>query len=234
MLTTIQGKSTINLGYDNNTKYTIDEIESNLYLDIDNDSCSSDNCQLVFDKLDENIIFYLSYYKKENNNLLELVHGKSSRFSLNKISKNILLYEHIPQTENDKTINVNLQLYKCEKINNINDTFKVETILLSQDDIQKIKENDSFINDFKNRTEGELNPLTLATNIHLESINANETYLLIIITPKFNYSISKMILGTTISLSDSLIYPAERIYHFGELNGVNKTTYKLKETKNII
>ena len=231
LLTTIQGKSTINLGYDNNTKYTIDEIESNLYLDIDNDSCSSDNCQLVFDKLDENIIFYLSYYKKENNNLMELVHGKSSRFSFNKISKNILLYEHIPQTENDKTINVNLQLYKCEKINNINDTFKVETILLSQDDIQKIKENDSYINNFENRTEGELNPLTLATNIHLENINSNETYLLIIITPKFNYSINHMILGTTISLSDSLIYPAERIYHFGELNGVNKTTYKLKGNK---
>ena len=63
MLTTIQGKSTINLGYDNNTKYTIDEIESNLYLDTDNDSCSADNCQLVFDKLDENIIFYLLNYK---------------------------------------------------------------------------------------------------------------------------------------------------------------------------
>jgi hypothetical protein len=40
-----------------------------------------------------------------------------------------------------------------------------------------------------------------------------------------------MILGTTISLKDSLIYPAERIYHFGELNNVNKTTYRLKGNK---
>ena len=231
LLTTIQGKSTISIGNDAQAKYTTDEIESNLYLDINNDTCPFNNCQLTFDKLDENLIFYLSYYKKENNNLHELIHGKSSRLSLYDISKNILLYEHIPQTNNDKTINVNLQLYKCDKINNINDTFKVETLFLSQEDIHKIKENDSYINDFKNRTEGELNPLTLATNIHLKNINANESYLLIIITPNFNYSISHMILGTTISLKDSLIYPAERIYHFGELNNVNKTTYRLKGNK---
>ena len=231
LLTTIQGKSTISIGNDDKTKYTTDEIESNLYLDINNDTCPFNNCQLTFDKLDENLIFYLSYYKKENNNLHELIHGKSSRLSLYDISKNILLYEHIPQTNNDKTINVNLQLYKCDKINNINDIFKVETLFLSQEEIHKIKENDSYINDFKNRTEGELNPLALATNIHLKNINANESYLLIILTPNFNYSISHMILGTTISLKDSLIYPAERIYHFGELNNVNKTTYRLKGNK---
>ena len=231
LLTTIQGKSTISIGNDDKTKYTTDEIESNLYLDINNDTCHFNNCLLTFDKLDENLIFYLSYYKKENNNLHELIHGKSSRLSLYDISKNILLYEHIPQTNYDKTINVNLQLYKCDKINNINDTFKVETLFLSQEEIHKIKENDSYINDFKNRTEGELNSLTLATNIHLKNINANESYLLIIITPNFNYSISHMILGTTISLKDSLIYPVERIYHFGELNNVNKTTYRLKGNK---
>ena len=231
LLTTIQGKSTISIGNDDQAKYTTDEIESNLYLDINNNTCPFNNCLLTFDKLDENLIFYLSYYKKENNNLHELIHGKSSRLSLYDISKNILLYEHIPQTNYDKTINVNLQLYKCDKINNINDTFKVETLFLSQEEIHKIKENDSYINDFKNRTEGELNPLALATNIHLKNINANESYLLIIITPNFNYSISHMILGTTISLKDSLIYPAERIYHFGELNNVNKTTYRLKGNK---
>ena len=226
LLTTIQGKSTIHLGSDKSTKYTADELENNLFLYID----PQDNCSLFFDKLDENHIFYLSYYKKENNKLHDLVYGKSSRFSFNGISKNILLYEHLPT--NDAYININLQLYKCKQIKNINDTFKVEALLLSLDDLQKIKANDSYINEFKNITEGELNPLALATNIHLqEQINENNSYLLVIITPNFNYSISQMILGTSISLKDSLIYPAERIYHFGEMNKLNRTTYRLRGYK---
>ena len=91
-------KIKLDFSYDDlSTKYTTDEIESNLYLDINNDTCPFVNCHLTFDKLDENLIFYLSYYKKENNNLHELIHGKSSRLSLYDISKNILLYEHIPQ-----------------------------------------------------------------------------------------------------------------------------------------
>ena len=37
-----------------------------------------------------------------------------------------------------------------------------------------------------------------------------------------------MILGITLSKVNSLIYPAERIYHYGELNKYEKITYKLK------
>ena len=231
LLTTIQGKSTINMDYDTNTKYTIDEIENNLFLYIDSQKYNSNTNSLKFDKLDENLIFYLSYYKKENNKMFELIDGKSSRFSLNEISFPILFYEHIQTTSDNISINVNLQLYKCDSIKAIDDTFKVEALFLSQEDIQKIKGNNSYINEFLNRTKGELNPVTLAANIYLQDIiTENNSYLLIILSSNFN-TINNMILGTSISLKNSLKYPAERIYHFGEMNKNNRIIYRLKGNK---
>ena len=191
----IQGKSTLQIGDDTSTNYIIDERESDLFLYLDYNKCSDKNCNFTFFNVDDNITFYISYFKRENYKINELIYGKSSRISVDGITNHILLYEHIPPTNNISSININLQLYK----------FKAER---------------------------QLNSLISATNIYLEDhIYENNSYLLIIITPLFDCSSTPIILGTSISLNNSLIYPAERIYHFGEMNRNMKVTYKLEGKK---
>ena len=232
IINVIQGKSIFQIGNDSSTNYIIDERESNLFLNIDKNICPNKDCNLTFFNLDENIIFYISYIKRKSYKLNELIYGKSSRLSFNGISEHILLYEHIPPINNKTVINANLQLYKFIGNKNINNSFKIEAKLLSQEELNKIKINETHINDLQNKTEGKLNPLTLATNIYLEDyIFENNSYLLIIITPNFYCALNQIILGTSISLVNSLIYPAERIYHFGEMNRNMKVTYKLEGKK---
>ena len=232
IINVIQGKSIFKIGNDISTNYIIDERESNLFLNIDKNICPNEDCNLTFFNLDENIIFYISYIKRKSYKLNELIYGKSSRLSFNGISDHILLYEHIPPINNKTAINANLQLYKFIGNKNINNSFKIEAKLLSQEELNKIKINETHINDLQNKTEGKLNILTLATNIYLEDyIFENNSYLLIIITPNFDCSLNQIILGTSISLVNSLIYPAERIYHFGEMNNNQKVTYKLEGKK---
>ena len=232
IINVIQGKSIFQIGNDSSTNYIIDERESNLFLNIDKNICPNEDCNLTFFNLDENIIFYISYIKRKSYKINELIYGKSSRLSFNGISEHILLYEHIPPINNKTAINANLQLYKFIGNKNINNSFKIEAKLLSQEELNKIKINETYINDLQNKTEGKLNILTLATNIYLEDyIFENNSYLLIIITPNFDCSLNQIILGTSISLVNSLIYPAERIYHFGEMNNNQKVTYKLEGKK---
>ena len=107
----------------------------------------------------------------------------------------------------------------------MNNTFKIEALFESKDDISKIKLNESYINKFE-KTEGELNPSISFININLKPDLYNKS-LLIIITPNFSYS-ENIIIVTTISQIDSLIYPAERIYNFGDLSDINKATYRLE------
>ena len=232
IINVIQGKSIFQIGNDKSTNFIIDERESNLFLNIDKNICPNEYCNLTFFNLDENIIFYISYIKRKSYKLNELIYGKSSRLSFNGISEHILLYDHIPPINNKTAINANLQLYKFIGNKNINNSFKIEAKLLSQEELNKIKINETYINDLQNKTEGKLNILTLATNIYLEDyIFENNSYLLIIITPNFDCSLNQIILGTSISLVNSLIYPAERIYHFGEMNNNQKVTYKLEGKK---
>ena len=168
IINVIQGKSIFQIGNDTSTNYIIDERESNLFLNIDKNICPNEDCNLTFFNLDENIIFYISYIKRKRYKLNELIYGKSSRLSFNGISEHILLYEHIPPINNKTSINANLQLYKFIGNKNINNSFKIEAKLLSQEELNKIKINETHINDLQNKTEGKLNILTLATNIYLE------------------------------------------------------------------
>ena len=230
-LATIYGKSTVHLGYNTETNYITDIRESHLYLSLDYNKCKSDNCYLLFDNMDVNHIFYISYVKKNKNNLKELIYSKSSRFLFkNIINENqIFLYENLPENiEKEKNININLQIYVNIETKFLNNTFKIEALFLTKDDISKIKVNESYINKFE-KTEGELNPLISFININLKPDLYNKS-LLIIITPNFSYS-KDIIIGTTISQIDSLIYPAERIYHFGDLSSINKVTYRLEGKK---
>jgi hypothetical protein len=98
---TIYGKSTVHLGYNIETNYITDIRESHLYLSLDYNKCKSDNCYLLFDNMDVNHIFYISYVKKTKNNLKELIYSKSSRFLFkNIINENqIFLYENLPENE---------------------------------------------------------------------------------------------------------------------------------------
>ena len=230
-LATIYGKSTVHLGYNIETNYITDIRESHLYLSLDYNKCKQDNCYLLFDNMDVNHIFYISYVKKTKNNLKELIYSKSSRFLFkNIINENqIFLYENLPENiEKEKNININLQIYVNIETKFLNNTFKIEALFVTKDDISKIKVNESYINKFE-KTEGELNPLISFTNINLKP-DLDKKSLLIIITPNFSYS-KDIIIGTTISQIDSLIYPAERIYHFGDLSSINKVTYRLEGKK---
>ena len=217
---------------DNNDeiKYTVDSRESNLILDIDPKSCSSEKCNLIFDKIDDEHIFYISYIKKEINSMHELIYGKSIKLSLNGIKNNILLYEYLPIQK--EYINVNLQLYTFISSVGKNDTFNVELFFLSKNNILEIAKNESYINNFNETKKGEINPIILATNFHLQQdLNENNSYILIKITPSFDCSEETIILGVTISAINSLIYPSERIYHYGELANNTKITYRLEGQK---
>ena len=66
--------------------------------------------------------------------------------------------------------------------------FKPENILLSQETLNQIKSNETIINDLQNKTERQLNSLISATNILKIIYFETNSYLLIIITPKFDCS----------------------------------------------
>ena len=222
ILTTIYGKSTIYFENDIDQKYTIDTRENSLLLSLD-----SSKKKLVFYKIDGGHIFYISIINNSKNILNELIYGTASRFSFNKIPDNILFYEKIPL--NNDSLNINLQLYNDIETKNLSHRYNINITFLSKEEIHEIKYNTALINKLTFVAEGELNPFTFSTNIHLDfNLTNNKTYVLIKLTPNFNVDDKIMILGITLSKVNSLIYPAERIYHYGELNKYEKITYKLK------
>ena len=163
--------------------------------------------------------------------LKELNYGKSSRFYFNGISKSesVLFYELIPHNDSaEEYIDVNLQLYNYLKISADN-TFKVEVLFVTKNDIREILKDGKYINTLPDKTEGELNPLISATNMHVKyNVTNNKEYILIIFTSNFDCSKTPLILETTISKVNSLIYPSERIYHYGEIGTFDRITYRLK------
>ena len=222
LLTTIHGKSTIYFEKDIDKKYTTDIRENNLLLSLD-----LSRKKIIFDKIDGGHIFYISIIYNKKNILNELIYGCSSRFSFNKIPDDILFYEKIPL--NNDSININLQLYNDIETKNLSDRYNVSVTFLSKEEIHEIKYDTELINKLTFVAEGELNPFTFSTNIHLDfNLTNNKTYVLIKLTPNFDVTDKIMILGITLSKVNSLIYPAERIYHYGELNKYEKITYKLK------
>ena len=226
-LNTIQGKSTFYLTNNETTKYTTDARESNFLISLNN--CTNKACNLFLENIDENHIFYISFKKEKESDLKELNYGKSSRFYFNGISKSVLFYELIPHNDSaEEYIDVNLQLYNYLKISADN-TFKVEVLFVSKNDIREILKDGKYINTLPDKTEGELNPLISATNMHVKyNVTNNKEYILIIFTSNFDCSKIPLILETTISKVNSLIYPSERIYHYGEIGTFDRITYRLK------
>ena len=224
LLTTIHGKSTLYFEDDKDKKYTSDIRENNLLLSLD-----SKEKKLVFDKIDGGHIFYITVIDNKKRVMNELIYGGSSRFSFNKIEDKFIFYENMPISIND-SININLQLYNDIETENINDIYKVNVSILTKEEIHEIKYDSSLINNLTFIAEGQIHPFTFSTNIHLNYnlTDKNKTYVLIKLTHNFNVSDKIMILGITLSKVNSLLYPAERIYHYGQLDNHTKVTYKLK------
>ena len=240
-LVTLYGKAKIYLEYDNSTEYIADTIENKLILNINTNSCYSNgkNCNLIIYKLNQNdteglgYIFYISYKTKSMNKLKELIYGKSSKLLFTDFNFPILLYEQLPNI--NTSININLQIYNIPEINLINDNLDVEILVLSKKELYQIKLNYSYIEKFNNTVKSKFDSTLSSANILLsvEDISTfdilDDPFLLIYINNNNNsYSLNKLILGSTISQINSLIYPSERIYHYGKLDNNEKIVYKLK------
>ena len=220
LLTTVYGKSTIYFEDNPNEKYTADVRENSLFLSLD-----SKKGKLILEKIDEGHVFYITVLDKEKSVINELIYSRASRFSFNNIPEQMLFYENIPV--NNDSVNINFQLYNILQINN---TFNICVALLSKEEMQEIKYNISKINNMTFIAEGQLSPISLSANIHLnhDLNNENKSNVFIILQHTFDTSNKKMILGISLTKVNSLIYPSERIYYYGELNKYDRVTYKLE------
>ena len=220
LLTTVYGKSTIYFEDNPNEKYTADVRENSLFLSLD-----SKKGKLILEKIDEGHVFYITVLDKEKSVINELIYSRASRFSFNNIPEQMLFYENIPV--NNDSVNINFQLYNILQINN---TFNICVALLSKEEMQEIKYNISKINNMTFIAEGQLSPISLSANIHLnhDLNNENKSNVFILLQPTFGTSNKKMILGISLTKVNSLIYPSERIYYYGELNKYDRVTYKLE------
>ena len=244
-LVTLYGKAKIQFQYDNSTQYITDIRENKLLFRIHLESCKkNNNCNLIINNLEENdkiglgYIFYISYSEQSNNLLNELIDGKSSKFLQdNNFKYPIIFYDKIPN--NSTPININLQLYNSLQIESFNESiFDIEVLIISKEDIYNFKLNYSYIQKYNHTIKGKFDSVLSASNIYLssEEINSFEVlydkYLLIYITTNININVEKLIIGSTISQINNLIYPSERIYHYGKLNNEEKIVYKLKGNEN--
>ena len=236
-LMTLYGKGNVLLEYDKSTKYFTDSINNKLLFDINLDLCYSKiNCKLTVNILDEGdekelgYLFSIYITKKIGNNILkELTYGKSS------ISYNtqlpLILYEQIQNIY--WPLNINLQLYNNSNINIINN-FDIEVRILPNTKIYNAKLDYNFIFNYEYIAKGKFDSILSVTNFFLnlkDIIYIPESpYIVIYITNNI-YSrkdFGPIILGLTISQVNSLIYPSERIYHYGQINNLEKIIYKLK------
>ena len=236
-IVTLDGKASIYLGYDDSKKYITDKIENKLLLNINLElyKNKSNKCNLIINNLEKNdekemsYIFYIYYKHKSNNILSELTYGKSNKIFYNDIQFPIMLYEQIPNS--NSSINANLQLYNVPLINS--SVFDIEMIILSKKEIYQLKIGYDYdnIKKGKNITKGKFDFILSASYLNIESNfdELEEQYLIIYITRNtFNDNINELILGLTIHQINSLIYPSERIYHFGQLKNEEKVIYRLK------
>ena len=232
-LTTLYGKASITLGYDESIEYITDSIENNLLLMINLKLCNNNKqCKLIINKIEKDdetdlgFLFYISYQSKCQDKLNEIEYGKSNKLLYIDFQFPIILYDKIPNI--NSPININLQMYNIQ-----NNRFNIEVLLLSQKEIYQFKLDNNYIKNYNNTIKGKYDNILSAANIHLttkemESFNVNQDpWVLIYITSNFN-DIDKLIIGSTISQVNSLISPSERIYHYGKINNEEKIVYKLK------
>ena len=245
-LVTLYGKASIFLGNDDSSEYITDVIENKLFFIIDAESYKKNKIFTInvhnLEGKDEKklgFIFYISFSSKTNNVLKEISFGKSSKIIYNNFSNPIILYQQIPKN-NNFSYNINLQLYNFQVQYNstINiDNFDIKIVIASKEDIYQFKENYSYINKYNNIIEAKLNNILSYSSTYLSKKDIDgfyindKKYILIFIVNNTIIKSDKLILGCSILPVDSLIYPSERIYHFGNLNNNYKVVHRLKGNK---
>ena len=244
ILTTIYGKAKINLGYEESVDYVTDVRENKLFLVIDINKCYRDDnkCKLIISNLESSdvnklgYIFSISYMKKSNNILKEMTYSKSSKWLYDNPRFPLMFYEKIPNIES--AINVNLQFFNIPFNASINkDTLDIEAYIFTQKTIYDLKLNYNNIKQHTIKIKGTFNSFLSNGYIYLSPYDMerfkidDNPYLLIYISstrPEILYWYDNFIFSTTISQTNSLIYPSERTYHFGKLSGDTKVVYRLE------
>ena len=236
-LGTLYGKASIHLDYDDTTEYITDIIENKLNFNIDLNSCKIDNnCNLKINKLEDDderllgYIFYIKYTKQSNNELKQLEYGKSNKIVYTNLQYPILLYQQIINF--DAPININLQIYNIPDVEI--SIFDIDVLIISKNQLYNIKLNNSYINEFNDTIKRKFDSIYLASNIYLSNEEMElfkyieGPYIIISISHNNTIDIDNLIIGSTISQINSLIYPSERIYHYGHLKNEEKILYRLK------
>ena len=225
-LQTIYGKANITYKYNKQVQYIMDEINNKLILDI---KLEKDVNKLTISRLekDDEFIFYLYFTQKSSNILKELEYSKSNKFDI--IQNDLIIYQQIQNI--DSPVNINLQIYSLEdKI--LIEQLEAEIRILSKNDIYKLKLDKNKLEEFTQiQAKGKFDSVLSASNIflNLENNNIEEQYILISLKSNADSNnFEHLIIGSTISQLNGLMYSSERIYHYGKLYDEEKVVYRLK------
>ena len=239
---TIYGKASIRLGDTKSIEHITDTIENQLIFNL-NLNLYQDTDQLIINNLYDNneteYIFYISYTNKTSNKLKELSFGKSSKLiSSDNQYTDFILYQSLPTVVTP--LDINIQLYDADflsynDVENIN--IDIDIIIISEEDLYKLKLNNDNISTFNTTIKSKFDNIYLASNIHLisediVSFDVDDNPYIIIYISNITASNHDIVFGFTISQMNNLMYPSERIYHFGQLNDKDIMVYKLKGKTN--
>lgn len=239
---TIYGKASIKLGNTQSIEHITDTIENQLIFNLDLDLYHEDGQLIINNLLDNNeteYIFYISYTNKTSNKLKELSFGKSSKLISNDNQyTDFILYQTLPTLVTP--LDINIQLYDANfvsysDVENID--IDIDIIIISKEDLYKLKLDNDNISAFNTTIKSKFNNIYLASNIHLTSedivsFGIDDNPYIIIHISNITASSHDIVFGFTISQMNNLMYPSERIYHFGQLNDKNIMVYKLKGKTN--
>jgi len=248
-LVALNGKANIYFENSESMKFITDSKENKLFINLNNQNI---NYNLIIDNLEyspqkNNIendednfgyIFYIKFCTKDKKNIMnKFTYSKSFKISYDNINFPIILYSQIPNI--NSPINLNLHYYNISNLDTsiINDDiFNIEILILSSDEINKLKKDSSLVSNV-NSIKGKFNSNLFVSNIYLsieemKKFKVKENpWIYIQISGKKDIQLTKLILGSTISQVNSLIYPAERIYHYGEIHNEKKIVYRLAGNK---
>ena len=245
-LVTLNGKGNVTVNFYKQKKYITDSIDNKLDIKLDVFYCTRfQECKLIIGSLDDDeehelgFVFYIYYTKISDskiNKINELTYGKSSKLLRYYIpSEPLIFYEKIENITSP--LNINFQFYNLE-IKDLIKNYSIEIRIISKTELHSIKLDYENIKEYSIKAEGKFDPVLTASNIYLnlkdifDIYSKKEPYIIIYIKNLGDDNlIEDLIIGTTISQANSLIYPSERIYHYGKLNNEEKIVYRLKGNK---
>ena len=173
-------------------------------------------------------IFYITYKKWYDRTIQHIDFDSSNKYMYQTLTDNqIILYSKLPKVDKGSlAYNVNFQIY-----HNIKEDIKVQTVVSSQKEVHQylIDKNISLFTKIINST---FNKVFSAVNIYLSDseipkLKDKDNWLLVIFY--INENFKEFVFGSTILQVNSLLYPSERIYHYGCIGEGNKrVVYRLR------